>query len=419
MAMTNVGVALEVTEDIVSALAWFAKAAEYISEARSSDDERAEAQILVLTHTVRAKKTACVWEQSEEEFERLLQLTLEFERRKGAPSALMPFDTLMQQLSADTRKQIAIVHTRQFAAARMGVEEKQQVMLMMPPLARSNGDDGGGGGSRLRVGYLSYDFTDHPTAHLLKGLFSSSDRARTEVVAFGYGKNDGSHVRREIVELVDTFEDIANCSIEESVTRIRDHGIHILMDAQVHTRGSRMAIVAARPAPIVVNYLVYPGTSGAAFVDYLLTDRHVLPPELADGFTEKLVFLPHSYQVNAYDRRQSERSKLWQTEASGSGVQVEDDAFVFVNFNKPDKIEPSVFAVWISILRRVPKSILLLLDPAKPCDGVPDSVTSREIKRNLARAAEAQGVHRSRIRFLPRLVLAFCEWRCLLPTLSC
>ncbi|TYZ63660.1 hypothetical protein PybrP1_006793 [[Pythium] brassicae (nom. inval.)] len=391
-AMTNLGVAFEVTEDVVAALAWFAKASAYIvNTASGSRDERAEALILVLTHSVRAKKTACEWEQSEEEFERLLQLALEFETRRGAPSALMPFDTLMHPLSARARKQIATTHTRQFSATRAG-----GIATPRERTARAGDSD-----VKLHVGYLSFDFTDHPTAHLLKGLFASSDRARTTVVAFSYGKDDGSAVRREVAALVDVFEDLANCSTAQSAATIRRHGIHVLMDAQVHARGSRMGIVAARPAPVVVNYLVYPGTSGAAFVDYLVTDRHVLPPELADGFTEKLAFLPHAYQVNAYDRAQSERAKLWRQR--GATEPEARDAFVFVNFNKPDKIEPGVFAMWTAILRRVPGSVLLLLDPATPRERAPESVTSREIKRNLARAADAQGVHRSRIRFLPRV----------------
>lgn len=383
--MTNLGVAFEVTEDVVAALAWFTKASEYVDEAHDSDRERAEAAILLLTHSVRAKKTACVWEeQSEDEVERLLQLVLAVEVRTGAPTALMPFDTLMHQLSAPTRKQIAVTHMQQYAAAAAAAPRSS--------LLRTHSS-----GRKLHVGYLSFDFTDHPTAHLLKGLFASSDRTRTTVVAFSYGKDDGSDVRREVVALVDEFEDLANCSTEQSAATIRSHNVHVLMDAQVHTRGSRMGIVAARPAPVVVNYLVYPGTSGAAFVDYLVTDRHVVPPELADGFTEKLVFLPRAYQVNAYAREPSERAKLWHEPRRG------DRAFVFVNFNKPDKIEPGVFALWAAILRRVPESVLLLLDPAKSRDcETPESVTSREVKRNLVRTAEAQGVHRSRIRFLHR-----------------
>lgn len=391
MAMTNLGVAYEVTHDIASALYWFDRALEYIDSALAPP-EQVTPRILVYVHVARAKKTACVWANHESEFDQLLQLVLEHETSRGTPAALMPFDTLMHAMPSPVRKQIAAVHASQFV-------QLVQPLQPMPPLIQS----ATASTPQLCVGYLSYDFTDHPTAHLLKGLFASSDRTRTRVVAFGYGKDDGSAVRREINALVDVFEDMASHSTEQSVATIQDHGVHILMDAQVHTRGSRLGIIAARPAPIVVNYLVYPGTSGAPFVDYLVTDRHVLPPELAASVSEKLVVLPHSYQVNAYDRLPSERAKLWTEPAPHTRIDTDASAFVFVNWNKPDKIEPSVFAMWMAILRRVPESKLLLLDPMKAGNANDtNSVTSREIKRNIALEAESHGVLRSRIQFLPR-----------------
>ncbi|KAJ8577377.1 hypothetical protein ON010_g1829 [Phytophthora cinnamomi] len=196
-------------------------------------------------------------------------------------------------------------------------------------------------------------------------------------------------------------------SFEESAARIWSEQIHIIMDAQGHTRRGRMQIVAARPAPIVVNYLVYPGTSGAPFVDYVIVDKYVAPPEeLAAAFTEKLVVMPNSYQVNYYDHvlASSEgvnrRSDLWQNDNKEN----EGDGFLFVNFNKIDKLEASVFSTWMTILRRVPRSSLLLLDPGRHVlDGdVTESVTSREIKKNLWREAQAQGISTRRVRFVPR-----------------
>lgn len=400
MAMTNVGVAHEVMEDVVAALEWFERALQY-SEDRTivyrDAQEKISSRILVLVHMARSKKTACVWDGIDDSLDLLMHLVLEHEVSRGKPSSLMPFDAVMYPIDPLTRKQITMVYSNQFVT-RTGSAEKHS----MPPLGGVSSSDMQGRTQRLNVGYVSYDFTDHPTAHLLKGVFSATDHAKTKVVAFSYGRDDGSQTRHEIRELVDVFADIADRSIEESIAQIREHQIHILMDAQVHTRGSRPTIIAARPAPIVVNYLVYPGTSGAAFVDYLITDRHVLPPaELADGFTEKLVFLPHSYQVNTYDLDQNQRSKLWISEDGVAENVASDDAdcFVFVNFNKPDKLDPLVFSIWMSILHRVPKSILLLLDPTKQGRA---SVTSQEIKRNIAKEAEAHGIRRSRIRFVPR-----------------
>lgn len=405
--MTNLGVAYEVTEDIVSALLWFNNVLRFIDEgegATLSEDEKRYSYVLVLVHMARSKMTACVWEESENNFDHLLQLVLDKETLRGKPSPLLPFDTLMHQMSPKTRKQIAMVHTDQFRQAQVMSDSTKPGRVDMPSVVTrsiNSSHEGGVKSKQLTVGYISYDFADHPTAHLLKGLFATTNRERTKVIAFGYGKDDGTQIRRELKTTVDVFEEIANRSIEQSVAIIQSHKVHILMDAQVHTRGSRMAIIVRRPAPIVVNYLVYPGTSGAAFVDYLITDRHVLPAELADGFTEKLVFLPNSYQVNAYALDQRERAKLWENrpEATENNDGDDSDAFIFVNFNKVDKVEPSVFAMWMAIMRRVPKSVLLLLDSAKKES---ERVTSREMKNNIVREAEAQGVLRSRIRFLPR-----------------
>lgn len=422
LAMTNLGVAYEVTGDILSALHWFNRVLRFIGNeegATLSEDEKTYSHVLVLVHMSRSKMTACVWDESESSFDHLLHLVLDNELLRGKkPSPLLPFDTLMHQMSPQTRKQIAMTHTNQFRQTHVGLPKQVE----MPPLVAGSLDsselqdhDEEELVKRLTVGYISYDFADHPTAHLLKGLFATTDRERTKVVAFGYGRDDASQIRRELKKVVGVFEEIANRSIQQSVAIIQSHQVHILMDAQVHTRGSRMAIIARRPAPIVVNYLVYPGTSGAAFVDYLITDRHVVPAELADGFTEKLVFLPHSYQVNAYDLDQRQREKLWEHRPGAAEGSEGDynDAFVFVNFNKADKIEPSVFAMWMAILRRVPKGVLLLLDPAKNKER--ESVTSREMKNNIVREAEAQGVLRSRIRFLPRCVMIGMLIRLLLP----
>uniref|UniRef100_K3X5N0 protein O-GlcNAc transferase n=1 Tax=Globisporangium ultimum (strain ATCC 200006 / CBS 805.95 / DAOM BR144) TaxID=431595 RepID=K3X5N0_GLOUD len=402
MAITNIGVAYEVMEDVVAALHWLEQALEFSDDptiAYRDVQEKISSRILVLVHMARSKRTACVWSKSEEQIDALLHLVLENEISKGKPSSFMPFDTLMYPIDSHLRKQITMVYANQFAFLDRGKKS-------MPPLAAAHSataDRQAFAQGRLNVGYISYDFTDHPTAHLLKGLFSTTDHGRTRTIAFAYGKDDYSRIREEIKAQVDVFEEIADKSIEESIATIRKHQVHILMDAQVHTRGSRPQIIAARPAPIVVNYLVYPGTSGAPFVDYLITDRYVLPPaELASGLTEKFVLLPDSYQVNTYDRDQTQRCRLWEIEDGKKGSMRNDghEGFVFVNFNKPDKLDPAVFSIWMSILHRVPQSILLLLDPTKKGRV---SVTSEEIKKNLAREAEAHGVSRSRIRFVPRI----------------
>ncbi|EGZ10161.1 hypothetical protein PHYSODRAFT_523651 [Phytophthora sojae] len=374
MAMGNVGAAYEVSSDIVNALSWYERALEEInssSEIIFTDRFTTQSSRLhLMVHMARAKLSACVWTDAENDFDSLWATVTNLQMTVGNLYVLTPFDSLLHPISPQERKALAL--------------------------------------TRLNVGYLSYDYSDHPTTHLMEGTFATRDRDSMNIVAFGYGRDDGSAFRQRVVESVDKFVDLSTVSFEESAARIRSEHIHIVMDAQGHTRRGRMQIVAARPAPIVVNYLVYPGTSGAPFVDYVLVDKFVAPPaELASAFTEKLVVMPHSYQVNYYKQvlRQSERisrrSDLWRAD---DDKEDEDDGFLFVNFNKIDKLEASVFSTWMGILRRVPRSSLLLLDPGRHVlDGnMTQSVTSHEIRKNLWREAQAQGISTRRIRFVSR-----------------
>ncbi|KAE9148635.1 hypothetical protein PF006_g6795 [Phytophthora fragariae] len=357
MAMGNVGAAYEVSRDIVNALSWYERALEATTSSPDmvfSDRFLAESRMHLMVHVVRAKLSACVWADAEKEFDSLWAMVTNPQTTVYPPEAK---------------------HTEQL--------------------------------TRLNVGYISYDYSDHPTTHLMEGIFATRDRGSMNVVAFGYGRDDGSAFRQRVVESVDKFVDLSSVSFEESAERIRREHIHIVMDAQGHTRRGRMQIVAARPAPIVVNYLVYPGTSGASFVDYVIVDKYVTPPaELASAFTEKLVVMPHSYQVNYYkqvlgsSKSIHRRSDLWQTDDK----EVKDDGFLFVNFNKIDKLEASVFSTWMTILRRVPRSSLLLLDPGRLIldDDATESITSRQIKKNLWREAQAQGISTRRVRFVSR-----------------
>ncbi|RLN86837.1 hypothetical protein BBJ28_00008185 [Nothophytophthora sp. Chile5] len=403
MAMSNVGAAYETTRDIVSALAWYQRGLELIPTMTFPDEFSAQsAHLHLMVHVVRAKVGACIWAHSELEFDALWAMVSRMQLALGVPYAFPPFDSLLHAMPSGDRKAIAKQYSTKYDGnntSRTGEPPVQHRLVL-------EDEQEGGSEPRLHVGYLSYDFADHPTTHLMEGVFTMTDRRSTKVVAFGYGRDDGSGFRERVVQTVEKFVELAAASFEQSAVQIHDERIHILMDCQGHTHGTRMKIVALRPAPIVVNYLVYPGTSGAKFVDYVVVDRYVAPPaELASAFTEKLVLLPHSYQVNYYEQvlnspsRILQRSSLWERDDPKG----DNEAFVFVNFNKIDKLEASVFATWMAILRRVPRSSLLLLDPGKFFHGDRDeTATSREVKRNLWREADAQGISSSRIRFVPR-----------------
>ncbi len=235
---------------------------------------------------------------------------------------------------------------------------------------------------RIRLAYLSADFHTHPTAQLMVELFERHDRAKFEVSAFAFGPDDNSPMRRRLIKAFDTFEDVRPLSDLEVARLLRTREIDIAVDLNGHTQEARPGIFSHRPAPVQVNYLVYPGTTGARFMDYILADRIVLPLEQQPNFSEKIVHLPDCYQAN-----DSTRALLPPPSRHAAGLP--DNAFVFCCFNNSWKIAAPQFDVWMRLLAQVPGSVLWLLDgPARD---------------NLSANAAARGVDPARLVYAPRL----------------
>jgi predicted O-linked N-acetylglucosamine transferase (SPINDLY family) len=241
---------------------------------------------------------------------------------------------------------------------------------------------------RIALGYLSPDLQDHVVAHLAAGLFEHHDRARFEVHALSLGTDDASPMRQRLRRAFDTFLDADRLSDRAVAGEIRRLGIDILVDLGGHTRGSRPGIAALRPAPVQVSYFGYPGTTGAAFLDYVLVDRFAVPPAQQAFFSERLVHLPDSYQVN--DRTRAIAGET----PSRAQCGLPEAGFVFCCFSNPSKITPVVFDVWMRLLRAVPQSVLWLQD-AGP-----------RTTANLRREAHARGVDAARLACSPKLPLA-------------
>jgi len=237
----------------------------------------------------------------------------------------------------------------------------------------------------LRIGYLSSDFHDHATAHLMLGLFGAHDRAIVSVHAYSCGIDDGSAYRARIEEDCDDFVDLAGMDTISAARRIHEDGIDILVDLKGFTRQHRLDIAALRPAPVQVAWLGFPGTSGAAFFDYIVTDDIVTPPEDARHYSEAFAAMPHCYQVNNRDQRISE------TAISRAEAGLPADAFVLASFNNTYKLEPAMFAAWMALLRDLPETVLWLLP------------NNRMAMENLRREASDVGVSPSRLIFAPTL----------------
>jgi predicted O-linked N-acetylglucosamine transferase (SPINDLY family) len=235
------------------------------------------------------------------------------------------------------------------------------------------------------VGYVSGEFYEQATALLTAGLYECHDKARFRITAFDNGQNDLSPMRVRLEKAFDKFVDIAGLSDDAAAARIAAEDIDILVNLNGYFGERRMGIFARRPAPIQVNFLGFPGTLGAPYMDYIIADATVIPADEHRYYTEKVVTLPDSYQVN--DSRRAIADDVPDRAACG----LSDKVFVFCSFNQSYKLAPEIFRCWMAILKRTPGSLLWLLE------GHP------RLAENLRREAEAHGVPGDRIVFAPMI----------------
>ena len=234
---------------------------------------------------------------------------------------------------------------------------------------------------RLRIGYLSHDYRDHPVGRLLPELFARHDRTRVAVTAYGLGTEDAGPVRQRIREGVERFVDLHALSDREAAERIAADAIDILVDLTGPTVGARLPILTLRPAPIQASFLGWPGTMGLNAIDYLIADGFLLREDDERHYAEKIVRLPGCYQPS--DGARGDPSRPVTRAACG----LPDDAFVFCSFNNTSKITPEGFASWMRILGQVPDSVLWLY-----CK-TPQTI------HNLTAAAQAHGIAADRLVF--------------------
>ncbi len=238
---------------------------------------------------------------------------------------------------------------------------------------------------RLRIGYVSGEFRQHATSILMAELFERHDRGRFELFAFDNGFPDGSPLRRRIEQAFGGTIDIAGASDDEAAAMIRAREVDILVNLNGYFGRLRQGVFARRPAPVQVNYLGFPGTLGADYIDYLIADAHLIPPGEDGHYVERIVRLPDSYQANDSTREIAARTP---TRAQAG---LPHAGFVFCCFNNNYKITPEVFDVWMRLLLGVEGSVLWLFED------------NADAVRNLRREAERRGVAAHRIVFAPRL----------------
>ncbi len=236
-----------------------------------------------------------------------------------------------------------------------------------------------GRGPKIRVGYVSGEFRNQATSVLLTELLEKHDGSRFDVFAFDNGWADDSTLRQRI-EAATQVVPIRELDNLQAAGAVRKHGIDILVNLNGYFGRMRTNLFSLRPAPIQVNYLGFPGTMGAPYMDYIIADPVVIPAESQHCYAEKVVTLPDSYQPNDSKRRVTEG-------VTRSDAGLPADAFVFCCMNNVYKITPVVFDVWMRILLRAPGSVLLLYSDV------------RETRDNLRHEARNRGIDPARILF--------------------
>ncbi|HML11330.1 MAG TPA: tetratricopeptide repeat protein [Stellaceae bacterium] len=304
---------------------------------------------------------SCDWTDFAQQVERVVKAVAAGKR------AAMPFSFLAMSGSPEAQRQCAASYA-------------QDKIMPIPALWRGERYRH----DKLRVAYLSVDFREHPVAQAMVGMFERHDRSRFETTALSIGPNTGDLLRLRLEKAFDRFIDAERMADQNVAVLLRELEADIAVDLQGFTYGSRPGIFAARPAPVLVNHIGYPGTIGSPILDYLIADHTVVPDEQRPFYSEKICRLPDCYWPNDTTRHIADETP------SRAATGLPETGFVFCAFNNNHKITPDIFAVWMRLLREVEGSVLWLLA------GNPTAVT------NLRREAAARGIDPERLIFAPR-----------------
>ena len=353
----------------------------------------------LLTHAALLLQSNDCYEESSNAFKKILQLAPEDPAVIGA--ALVParftcdwdwiealqqkIGTWYDQAAFDLPQEYPLTHLTWCPdeARNLGVTQtyvKRMVPAVAPiatPVATSRP------GKRIRVGYVSCDFRNHATMHLMAGLLESHDRERFEVFAYDYSAFDVSEYRQRFINAVEHHVAIDAMSDQQAAERIAADQLDILFDLKLYTGGGRPGILAYRPASLQVAYLGYPGSAANTDIDYIVSDRFVTPDSSTPHYSEAFCRLPHSYQCN--DRKRGAAAAPTTRAANG----LPDDKVVFGAFNQSYKIDRTSFSVWLRVLAEVPDSVLWLLGQ---CDAA---------IANLTHHAQLAGIDPQRLIFAP------------------
>ena len=306
----------------------------------------------------------CSWPTLAEDRENIAQ------KVKAEEKVITPFMLLAMNDDAFLHKKCSEIY----------VKNRYPLNLTLGPISKSAKK------KRIRIAYFSPDFRNHAVSFLTSELFEIHDRDNFEIFAFSlYKAPIGDETNLRLRKVFDRFIDVDNMSDIGIAQLAREMEIDIAIDLAGHTQYSRTGIFSYRAAPVQVNWLGYPGTIGANFIDYIVADKTLIPEQSQQFYSEKVVYLPSSYQANDRKRLISDR-KFTREELGLPG-----NGFVFCCFNNNFKILPVTFDRWMQILKAVEGSVLWLFQ---------DNSWAVE---NLKKQAEKQGIAADRLVFAERL----------------
>jgi predicted O-linked N-acetylglucosamine transferase (SPINDLY family) len=240
---------------------------------------------------------------------------------------------------------------------------------------------------KIRVGYMSSDYRNHPTSQLIKGLIKNHNRDKFEIIAYDTGFDDASDLRKEILGYFDSVEILFGLSDEDAARKVKQSNLDILVELNGLTSATKMGLMGHRLAPIQIGYLGFPGTVGGRFVDYIIADKYVIPDKYLDMYREKIIRIEKTYQVNDYPINNGG----YEAAKNKNDMGFSNDAFIMGMFNNSNKITEQCWRTWMKIMETIPNAILWILRP-----------NDYSIK-NLLEVASEYKFNSKRIIFAPRL----------------
>ena len=329
----------------------------------------------LLGSILHTKQSMCNWESYEKDLKILIQKIIDGHKVSPPFYTLSFFDSLkLQRISAEK-----------------WVKDKFPLKNIFAPITKRKKE------KKIRLGYYSSDFHNHPISFLLAYLFELHDKSKFELIGFSFGPEKNDEMRKRVSSTFNQFINVNLKNDKEVVQLSRDLNIDIAVDLTGFTTNSRFGIFIERCAPIQVNFLGYPATTGADCIDYIIGDKVIIPKENQKDYSEKIIYLPNSFLVNDSTKKISKKS--FTREEFG----LPKNSFVFCCFNKYYKITPSIFDIWMRLLKKVEGSVLWLTED------------NFEGAKNLQKEANQRGVDSNRLifaRHMPSLADHLARHKC-------